>query len=129
MRPYPEGWFRVADARDLPPGAVRTVRAFGRELVLFRTSLGRAAAVDAYCPHAGAHLGHGGRVEGEALRCPFHGLRYDAGGRCVEDARERAALGAWPVDIWQGQVMVFFSADRRAPDWPLPPLPRDGWQP
>lgn len=39
--------------------------------------------MDAYCPHLGAHLGIGGTVEGETLRCPFHAFRFDTGGVCV----------------------------------------------
>jgi nitrite reductase/ring-hydroxylating ferredoxin subunit len=124
---YPEGWFRLASAAELPPGSVRTLRAFGRELLIFRTASGRAAATEPHCPHAGAHLGHGGRVDGECLRCPFHGLGYDADGRCLEDPRDRSALSVWPVEIWQGQLMVYFSDDQRAPEWRLPLLPREGW--
>jgi nitrite reductase/ring-hydroxylating ferredoxin subunit len=123
LRSYPEGWFRVAAEADLPRGAVRPLRVFGRELVLFHTRAGQISAVDAYCPHAGAHLGYGGTVEGEALRCPFHGLRWSVDGRCVDDhGRDRSALATWPLQRWQGQLMVFASADRRAPDWPLPSL-------
>jgi phenylpropionate dioxygenase-like ring-hydroxylating dioxygenase large terminal subunit len=131
IRPYPEGWFRVLGSGDLPPGSVRTVRVFGRELVVYRTALGRALAAEPWCPHAGAHLGHGGCVEGEALKCPFHGLRYGVDGRCVpkpkENARDRSSLSLWPTEIWQGQVMLFYSADRRNPDWPLPRLEQGNW--
>jgi nitrite reductase/ring-hydroxylating ferredoxin subunit len=125
-RGYPDGWFRVAAAADLPLRGVLPVRAFGRELVLFRTRSG-IGALDAYCPHAGAHLGHGGRVEEDALRCPFHGLRYGRDGRCLEDGRDRARIGTWPVAEWQQQLMVFASADRRPPDWALPVIAHAGW--
>jgi nitrite reductase/ring-hydroxylating ferredoxin subunit len=127
VRSYPEGWFRVAAEDDLPRGGVLAVQAFGRELVLFRGEDGRAAALDAHCPHAGAHLGHGGRVEGCVLRCPFHGLRYGLDGLCVEDRRERAALRAWPLESWQGQLVVFYSAEPREPDWRLPVVVDEGW--
>ena len=30
----------------------------------------------AHCPHMGAHLGFGGRVVGEAIRCPMHGFSF-----------------------------------------------------
>jgi phenylpropionate dioxygenase-like ring-hydroxylating dioxygenase large terminal subunit len=123
-RAFPEGWFRVAPAGALPREAVHTVRAFGRELVLFRTAAGAVAAVDPHCPHMGAHLGHGGSVDGELLRCPFHGLKYDVAGRC---AAIRGALATWPIEEWHGQLMVFASADRRLPDWPLPILSTEGW--
>ena len=58
---------------------------FGRDVVLFRTESGEPRMVDAYCAHLGAHLGVGGKVEGECIRCPFHGWRYEGeSGKCTE---------------------------------------------
>jgi phenylpropionate dioxygenase-like ring-hydroxylating dioxygenase large terminal subunit len=79
----PNGWFAVAFSSELATAAVLTRRAFGHELVLFRTDDGSPAVLDAICPHMGAHLGHGGRVEAGTIRCPFHGLRFDREGTCV----------------------------------------------
>ena len=31
---------------------------------------------DAYCPHLGAHLGFGGKVEGDCIKCPFHEWKF-----------------------------------------------------
>ncbi|WP_425436809.1 Rieske 2Fe-2S domain-containing protein [Mycobacterium rhizamassiliense] len=39
---------------------------------MYRTKSGLARAIEAYCPHLGAHLGHGGKVLGDELHCPFH---------------------------------------------------------
>ena len=36
--------------------------------------------VHAFCPHMGAHLGMGGVVVGNSLRCPFHGWSFNASG-------------------------------------------------
>ena len=58
--PIPSGWFAVAFSSELEAGEVKPVRYFGKELVLFRTSDGEAHLLDAFCPHLGAHLGHGG---------------------------------------------------------------------
>jgi phenylpropionate dioxygenase-like ring-hydroxylating dioxygenase large terminal subunit len=82
--PIPFGWFFVSYGDELAPGTVKPLRYFGRDLVLFRTESGRAVLLDAYCPHLGAHLGYGGRIEGESIRCPFHGWAYAADGRCVD---------------------------------------------
>src|SRR5437016_2540548 len=50
-----------------------------------RPSGGEARVMDAHCMHLGAHLGVGGRVENDCLRCPFHGWKFDgANGQCVE---------------------------------------------
>src|SRR6185369_8695239 len=70
--PVPFGWFFVAYSHELKPGELRNVQYFGQEWVQFRTEQGEMGMVDPYCPHLGAHIGHGGKVDGESIRCPFH---------------------------------------------------------
>ena len=36
--------------------------------------------LDAYCPHLGAHLGHGGIVHENCIECPFHAWRWKTDG-------------------------------------------------
>lgn len=131
-RPFPEGWFCVAPAAGLPPGAVRTQALSGAELVVFRTEDGVVAAVDPHCPHLGAHLGHGGRVVAGALRCPFHGFRWDADGRCVGTEYPgapavRQRLRTRPVREVHGHVLAWWAADARPPDWEPILVDTDGW--
>lgn len=83
LDPFPRGWFAVAFTRELAPGQVRPLRFAGREGVLFRTESGQPALMEATCPHLGAHLGHGGVVEGEALRCPMHKFGFGPDGACA----------------------------------------------
>ncbi len=53
--------------------------------MLFRAEDGAPHLLDAHCPHLGAHLAVGGKVEAECIRCPFHGWKFDgADGTCVE---------------------------------------------
>jgi 3-ketosteroid 9alpha-monooxygenase subunit A len=59
------------------------VDAGGRALMVVRTD-GGMQAYDARCPHRGAHLGYGGRVEGECMVCPFHGRRIHLGAGRVD---------------------------------------------
>lgn len=80
--PVPNGWYAVAVSGEIEPGRIATRRYFDQELVVFRTQQGEAAVFDAYCPHLGAHFGYGGRVEGEVLRCPFHGWSFTPSGAC-----------------------------------------------
>jgi len=83
--PVPNGWFVVAEAAEIEPGEVRALRYFDRDLVLYRGAGGTPHVMDAHCPHLGAHLAVGGRVEDDCIRCPFHGWKYDGGaGKCVE---------------------------------------------
>ena len=88
--PIPFGWYALACSTDLAPGDVRPLYYFDEHLVLFRTEDGRAHVTAAFCPHLGAHIGHGGRVEGNAIICPFHGWRFDGEGVCVSVPYARA---------------------------------------
>ncbi len=82
--PVPNGWFVVAASDELAVGEVKSLYAFGKDLVLYRSESGEARLIDAYCPHMGAHIGTGGKVEGDGIRCPFHGWRFDgASGQCT----------------------------------------------
>jgi nitrite reductase/ring-hydroxylating ferredoxin subunit len=132
LDPFPSGWYVLAFSRELRRGGVVSRALAGRELVLFRTAAGRVAALDAHCPHLGAHLGRGGRVEGERLRCPFHGFCFDAEGQCVATGYgskppPTATGRAWPVREVNGMVCVFHSADGRPPEWEVPALEQRGW--
>jgi phenylpropionate dioxygenase-like ring-hydroxylating dioxygenase large terminal subunit len=115
----PDGWYGVALAAELAPGELRALRYFGRDLVLFRGEDGRARVFDGHCPHLGAHLGVGGRVVGDGIRCPFHGWRFDGEGCLAEVpglARTPPAVRArsHPVLERNGFVHVWFHA-RGAP--------------
>jgi nitrite reductase/ring-hydroxylating ferredoxin subunit len=98
---------------------------------------GSAAVFDAHCPHLGADLGRGGRVEGESLRCPFHGWAFDVSGACVEVPYARrippgARLRAWPVAERNGLLMVWYHPEGLGPQWEVPALPEHGapgWTP
>lgn len=131
--PYPYGWFAVAFSRELVPGRVLTRRFMDREIVLFRTQSGTARAIEAFCPHLGAHLGHGGSVHDEELRCPFHGFRFSVAGRCTHSPYgpppPAARLGMLELREVCGVLMVWHGpADQ--PLWEIE-LPADepGWRP
>ncbi|MCY3793877.1 MAG: Rieske 2Fe-2S domain-containing protein [Gammaproteobacteria bacterium] len=81
--PMPFGWFALCYADELAVGEVKPLRYFERELVLWRGEDGTARLLDAYCPHLGAHMGYGGKVDGQHLQCPFHSWRWDGEGRAV----------------------------------------------
>ena len=78
------GWTQVAFVSELEDGrGGRRRRRWahahcGSNLALLRV-------FDGTCPHRGAHLGFGGRLDADAVICPFHGHRVslgeDAGGR------------------------------------------------
>src|SRR5262245_8655457 len=135
--PYPNGWFQVAYSDEVASGAVIPLSYFGTELVLFRDSTGAARVLDAYCPHLGAHLGDGGKLQDDTIVCPFHAWRFDGCGRCVDvpyadKIPPKAQLRPWPVCEVNGLVMVWFHAEGQPPAYELPVLSEYGseeWTP
>lgn len=132
LPPYPNGWYVVAFSRELPPGGVLGRRFAGQDLVLFRTRSGRPVALDAYCPHLGAHFAYGGTVEGETIRCPFHGFRFDAEGTCVATGYgtkppPSAAAPRWVLREQNDLLLVYYDAQGRAPEWGVPVFDVTGW--
>jgi 3-ketosteroid 9alpha-monooxygenase subunit A len=144
--PMPFGWFHVAYPSDLAAGAVVGRHWLGRELVLWRDDAGepvdepvneaaqRSAvhAADAFCPHLGAHLAVGGTVERGALRCPFHGWRFDGSGACIEipysdRVNRKARLRTYPTVERNGFVMAWIHPDDAvAPLWEIPEVTEVG---
>jgi nitrite reductase/ring-hydroxylating ferredoxin subunit len=129
---FPESWYHLAMSVELPAGGVLARRVCGRDVVAFRTESGALGVLDAHCPHLGAHLAHGGRVVGEALRCPFHALHWDPDGRCAgaDDGPlpgMRARARSWPVRELHGALLVWYGAGGRPPGWEIPDPGMDGW--
>jgi 3-ketosteroid 9alpha-monooxygenase subunit A len=123
--PIPDGWFAMCFSDELAAGAVKPLHYFGRELVATRGEDGVARVFDAHCPHLGAHLGWGGKVEGDGIRCPFHGWRYDGTGRCVEipyakRIPPKAQLRRWDVAERNGLVFAWRHATGAPPAWEIP---------
>ena len=130
--PIPFGWYALACSDDLAPGDVRPLYYFDQHLVLFRTEDGHAHVTAAFCPHLGAHLGYGGKVEGDAIVCPFHGWRFDGAGVCVDVpyARKiprRAANGpclySYPVDERNRMIWAWHHPRRIPPLFTLDDVP------
>ena len=78
----------------------------GEQIVLFRTEDGAPVALEDRCCHRSLPLSHG-RLEGDRLRCGYHGLVFDTAGKCVEVPGQRtippgAEIGSYPlVERWQ----------------------------
>jgi 3-ketosteroid 9alpha-monooxygenase subunit A len=123
--PIPNGWFQVAVSGDIKPGDVKPLRYFDKDLVIFRTEAGKISVLDAHCPHLGAHLGYGGKVEGDGVVCPFHAWKFDGTGKLLDvpyakRKPPKAKIPCWAMKEVAGLVFVWHHAEGKAPEWNIP---------
>ncbi|NND67629.1 MAG: Rieske 2Fe-2S domain-containing protein [Halioglobus sp.] len=138
-QPIPYGWFAVEYSDKLGNRGVMPLRYFGRDLVLFRTEAGAAVLMDAFCPHLGAHLGHGGKVQGENIACPFHGWQFDGAGYCQDvpyasnmppRVVDKQVIRTYPVIERNAMIWGWYHPNGAAPEWDVEQIPEfnsDEW--
>jgi vanillate O-demethylase monooxygenase subunit len=125
-------WYMAGWSRDLPTGAPLAVTILDEPLVLYRNDAGGPVAFEDRCCHRLAPLSQG-RVEGNDLRCLYHGLKFAPNGTCNEMPGHTAIpkamkVRSYPVAerhsalwIWMGdpaQADAAQIADFRGPDHP-----------
>jgi phenylpropionate dioxygenase-like ring-hydroxylating dioxygenase large terminal subunit len=76
------GWYPIAVSSSVVRRRPTGVTRLGEALVLWRDGDGRVVCVRDRCSHRAAALSHG-KIRDGCLECPYHGLRFDAAGRCV----------------------------------------------
>jgi len=116
-------WHPVYESDRLAPGQAVPIRIMGEDFTLYRGEQGTAHVVDFRCPHRGTQLSTGW-VEGDEIRCYFHGWKFDPSGQCVEQPAEpkpfcnKIKIGGYPTQEQLGLVFAYFG------DGPPPALPR-----
>ncbi|SHK97001.1 Phenylpropionate dioxygenase, large terminal subunit [Pseudonocardia thermophila] len=121
LRSYWQPVALVSEMSDERP--VKAVRIMSEDLVLFRRSNGWGL-VSRYCPHRGVDLSFG-RLEGDGIRCLYHGWLFDAEGRCVEQPaepphsqfRHKVRIANYPCIEKNGIIFTYMGAGDP------PPLP------
>jgi nitrite reductase/ring-hydroxylating ferredoxin subunit len=127
----PNSWYLVAYADELAAGTIKPLPYLGRNMIAVRDDAGAVSVLDGYCPHLGANLAVGGTCEEGTIRCPFHGWRFDATGRCVEipyatRIPQGARLGHHPVLERNGMIFVWHGEPGAKPFFEIPALPEWG---
>ena len=100
------------------------VKVLGEELVLYRGASGSPVLMQLRCAHRSLALDFG-RIEGDSIRCPYHGWLYDQSGQCVAQPAEPASsnyhekirLTSYPVQETGGLVFAYMGPQ------PAPLLP------
>ena len=129
--PHPFGWFVACYSDELAVGEVKPLRYFDRDLVLWRGEDGVPRMLDAYCKHLGAHMGHGGRVQGNMLECPFHAWKYDEQGivqeipysKTIPPKLKRPCDNQWHVVERNRFIWFWYHPHGVAPRWDVEELP------
>jgi 5,5'-dehydrodivanillate O-demethylase len=118
-------WQPVYHSTDIAPGQVKPLRIMGETFTLYRGETGTLHMVERHCPHRGTQL-TAGHVEGDAVRCFYHGWKFEGDGRCVEQPAEdtpfcqRIRIKSYPVREYLGLAFAFLG-EGTPPEFPLHP--------
>ncbi|WP_176594221.1 aromatic ring-hydroxylating dioxygenase subunit alpha [Sphingobium sp. EM0848] len=87
-------------------------------IILVRQDDGEASALSGICPHRFASLGQGRWLAGQRLQCPYHGLEFDASGRCVGNPHgpvpRVAQLRRYPLVERHSLLWIWLGDEQRA---------------
>jgi phenylpropionate dioxygenase-like ring-hydroxylating dioxygenase large terminal subunit len=123
---HPDHWYPLAWSHEVKRGKAHGVRFAGQPIVIVRTESGAVFALEDRCAHRQVPL-HAGVVDGESIRCCYHGWTYDCTGRCIDVpylGRERLPNGvrSYPCREKDGLIFVFPGDAVLAEKRPLPEL-------
>jgi 5,5'-dehydrodivanillate O-demethylase len=116
-------WHVVAAASEITEQKPKKkVRLLGEDLLLYRDRTGNYGLVAEHCAHRGASLYYG-FVEEDGIRCAYHGWKYDASGRCLEQPFESPEAGfkdkisqpAYPVEKLGGLLFAYLGPPEKKP--------------
>jgi len=118
-------WQPLCLASEVERGRTRREQIMSEFITLYRGQSGRLYALGDRCAHRGTQLS-AGWVEGEEIRCFYHGWKYDGTGACVEQPAEKAGFAAkirvrhYPVQEYLGLVFIYLG-EGAAPELPRYP--------
>lgn len=116
-------WHPGFRSQDLKPGKAMPIRVLSEDLTLYRGETGTAHILAFRCAHRGTQLSTGW-IEGDNLRCRYHGWAYDGSGQCVQQPAEpepfceKVRIGSYPTQEYLGLIFVYMG------DGEVPPMPR-----
>lgn len=76
-------WYVAGWSSELEAGQIVATRILDKPIAIARTATGQLIALEDRCRHRAAPLSKG-RVEGDEIRCMYHGFKYGAAGYCTE---------------------------------------------
>jgi vanillate O-demethylase monooxygenase subunit len=76
-------WYVAGWTHQIPPATLVARTILGEPLLLYRKETGDLVCMEDRCCHRFAPLSRG-RLEGDDIRCMYHGMKFAADGRCLE---------------------------------------------
>src|SRR5919106_1785145 len=113
-------WQPVYVSERLKRGQAAPIRIMSEEFTLYRGASGVPYVVDFRCAHRGTQLSVGW-VEGECIRCFYHGWKYDGTGQCVEQPAEdesfasKVKIRGVPAQEYLGLIFAYFGEGEAPP--------------
>jgi vanillate O-demethylase monooxygenase subunit len=108
-------WYVAGWSHEFASGRIHARTIIDQPVALYRTGDGNLVALEDRCCHRFAPLSMG-RLEGDDLRCMYHGLKFASDGRCIEIPGQKlipqsacvrryplAVRGSW-VWLWMGDA-------------------------
>jgi 5,5'-dehydrodivanillate O-demethylase len=116
-------WQPVYRSGDLAAGRVAPLRIMNEDFTLYRGQNGAPFVVGPRCAHRRTRLSVGW-VEGDCIRCLYHGWKYDGGGRCIDQPAEPVGftkdvgIAGYPTREYLGLIFAYLGGGQ------APALPR-----
>jgi phenylpropionate dioxygenase-like ring-hydroxylating dioxygenase large terminal subunit len=119
-------WYLAGPTSQLDVAAMFPITIVGQPLVIYRGDNGKIVALEDRCVHRMAPLSLG-RIEGNNLRCMYHGLLFDQTGKAIEIPGQdtipsRACVKCHAVEEQSGWIWVWMGDADQADLGLLPPV-------
>jgi renierapurpurin 18,18'-hydroxylase len=124
----PDFWFPVYRASKLKVNKPVATSFAGDPIVLIRTKTDAVFALENRCAHRQVPLS-AGVVQGETIRCGYHGWTYNQSGRCVnvpyldKDKKLPTGVRSYPCKEEYGFIFIFPGDPQKADSVPMPDIP------
>ncbi|MFO1080143.1 MAG: aromatic ring-hydroxylating dioxygenase subunit alpha [Reyranellaceae bacterium] len=117
---YVAGWLHEFEA-----GRIHARTLIDQPVALYRTTDGSLVALEDRCCHRFAPLSMG-RLEGDDLRCMYHGLKFAPDGRCIEIPGQKliphsACVHRYPLEVRGSWVWLWMGDAAQADPALMPP--------
>jgi vanillate O-demethylase monooxygenase subunit len=119
-------WYVAGTTQQLNEKGMISLTMLGEPVVIYRKANGTPVALEDRCVHRFAPLSLG-RVEGDNLRCMYHGILFSEQGRALEIPGQemippRACIKAHPIREVSGWLWVWMGEAEKASEIEVPPV-------